>query len=107
MRERIFAGIAAVAVGTMLTATAAFSQTETPPTQGPAENGSPAWYLQGSFPDPAGRTIVDPDGHVTIPARPGGGFMAACTGDIGKYCAGQSGFGGRGCLAHNKDKLSG
>jgi hypothetical protein len=107
MRERIFAGIAAVALGTMLTATAAFSQTETPPTQGPAENGSPAWYLQGSFPDPAGRTIVDPDGHVTIPARPGGGFMAACTGDIGKYCAGQSGFGARGCLAQNTDKLSG
>jgi hypothetical protein len=107
MRECIFAGIAAVALSTMLAATSAFSQTERPPTQGPAENGSPAWYLQGSFPDPTGRTIVDPDGHVTIPPRPGGGFMAACTGGIGKYCSGQSGFGARGCLVQNTDKLSG
>jgi hypothetical protein len=35
------------------------------PTRGPAENGSPAWFMQGSFPDPGGNTIVDADGRVT------------------------------------------
>jgi hypothetical protein len=54
----------------IFTATA-FAQTQ-PPTRGPAENGSPAWYLQGSFPDPGGNTIVDANGHVTIPPRTGG-----------------------------------
>ena len=43
-----------------------------PPTEGPAVDGSPAWFLQGSFPDPTGRTIVDASGHVTIPPRGGG-----------------------------------
>jgi len=42
-----------------------------PPTEGPAVDGSPAWFLQGSFPDPTGRTIVDASGHVTIPPRSG------------------------------------
>jgi len=40
--------------------------------EGPAVDGSPAWFVQGSFPDPTGRTIVDASGHVTIPARSGG-----------------------------------
>ena len=31
---------------------------------------SPGWSLQESFPDPTGRTIVDADGHVTVPPRP-------------------------------------
>jgi hypothetical protein len=57
----------------ILVATPVLAQT-TPPTQGPAENGSPSWFLQGSFPDPGGRTIVDAQGVVTIPPRvPGGG----------------------------------
>src|SRR5689334_4552583 len=47
---------------------AVFGQTQ-PPTRGPAESGSPAWFLQGSFPDPGGNTIVDANGHVTIPPR--------------------------------------
>src|SRR5215471_4184723 len=51
----------------LFTATA-FAQTQ-PPTRGSAENGSPAWFLQGSFPDPGGNTIVDRDGHVTVPTR--------------------------------------
>ena len=40
-----------------------------PATKGPAADGSPAWFLQGSFPDPGGRTIVEPGGRVTIPPR--------------------------------------
>ena len=60
-----------VAMFTTLAAAVAFAQT-TPPDRGPAENGSPAWYLQGSFPDPTGNTIVDPDGKVTVPPRGGG-----------------------------------
>jgi hypothetical protein len=43
-----------------------------PPTEGPAVGATPAWFLQGSFPDPTGRTIVDPSGYVTVPPRAGG-----------------------------------
>ncbi len=46
----------------------ALAQTQ-PATHGPAEGGSPAWFLQGSFPDPGGNTIVDSEGHVTVPPR--------------------------------------
>jgi streptogramin lyase len=59
---------AVVALGIGLTAVPLFSQTR-PPAQGPAVDGSPAWFLQESFPDPTGRTIVDRDGRVTIPPR--------------------------------------
>src|SRR5687767_1058736 len=56
------------------------SQTPTPtPTSGPAADGSIAWFLQGSFPDPTGRTIVDEKGHVTVPAREGGAGRGAGT----------------------------
>ena len=65
-----FAEVRVAALFVILTATA-FAQTQLP-TRGPAENGSPAWFLQGSFPDPGGNTIVDANGHVTIPPRPGG-----------------------------------
>ena len=58
MNGRNFAGFAAVLLIATCTAAAAFAQTQ-PPTRGPAENGSPAWFLQGSFPDPGGNTIVD------------------------------------------------
>src|SRR5690242_770880 len=67
MNARHFVGVAA-AVLTTLVATGAFAQTQ-PPTRGPAESGSPAWFLQGSFPDPGGNTIVDSEGRVTIPQR--------------------------------------
>ena len=60
--------VAAVALGLILTGAPALSQTR-PPTEGPAVDGSPAWFLQGSFPDPGGRTIVDRDGHVTTVPR--------------------------------------
>ncbi|PYR46000.1 MAG: hypothetical protein DMF95_19330, partial [Acidobacteria bacterium] len=48
-----------------------------PPTEGPAVGETPAWFLQGSFPDPTGRTIVDPGGHVTVPPRSDGGGRGA------------------------------
>ena len=63
-----FTGV--VALGVLLAATLAFSQTK-PPVEGPAVGETPAWFLQGSFPDPTGRTIVDPDGKVTVPAARG------------------------------------
>lgn len=56
------------AFGALLLAAGALAQTA-PPTRGPAEKGSPAWFLQGSFPDPGGNTVVDSDGHVTVPPR--------------------------------------
>lgn len=39
-------------------------------TSGPAQNGSPAWSLKGSFADPGGYTSVAPGGVVTALARP-------------------------------------
>jgi hypothetical protein len=104
MNRRSFAAVAAVALGLMVTATPAFSQDGAQ-----AENSqSPASSLQSSFPDPTGRTMVAADGQVTVLPRTGGGApLSACSGDIGKYCSGQSGFGAMGCLTQNKDKLSG
>ena len=52
-----------------LAAAAAAAQT-VPPTQGPAASGQPAWFLQGSFPDPQGFTAVAPGGQVTVLPRP-------------------------------------
>jgi hypothetical protein len=68
---RAVAGAAFAALGMVVTATLAFSQSQ-PPTQGPAVGSTPAWFLQGSFPDPGGRTVVEPGGKVTIPTREGG-----------------------------------
>ena len=65
----------------------AAAQTETaltgtrPPTEGPAVDGSPAWFLQGSFPDPGGRTIVDGNGQVTTVPRSEAGDYSTTTGD--------------------------
>ena len=86
MKKRDFAGVAAVALGLMLAGAPALSQTR-PPTEGPAVDGSPAWYLQGSFPDPGGRTIVDPNGHVTtVPRSEAGGYSTTTGGTPG--CSG-------------------
>jgi hypothetical protein len=52
----------------MLQGALGVSQTQ-PPAEGSAVDGTPAWFLQGSFPDPTGRTIVDPGGRVTVPPR--------------------------------------
>ena len=109
MKKSYCAGSIAIALGMVFTATWASSQTQEPATSGPAEDGTPAWTLQGSFPDPGGRTIVDAEGHVTIPPRneAGGGPLAACSGDIAKLCSGQTARGAAmGCLARYPDKLS-
>jgi SMP-30/gluconolaconase/LRE-like protein len=71
MRGRNFAAVAAVSLGMILSETVGFSQSQ-PPTQGPAVGGSPAWFLQGSFADPTGRTTVDANGNVKVPPRAGG-----------------------------------
>jgi hypothetical protein len=72
MDGRNVAGIVVLALGMILSAALGTSESQ-PPTEGPAVGGSPAWFLQGSFADPTGRTIVDPGGHVTIAPRIGGG----------------------------------
>jgi len=64
---------------------AAWSQT-VPPTEGPAMHGQPAWYLQGSFPDPTGFTLVDPDGHVSVVPREQRGPRAPSA-DSGPSCS--------------------
>jgi SMP-30/Gluconolactonase/LRE-like region len=71
MKGRNVAAVAAVALGVILGGTLGFSQSQ-PPAQGPAVDGSPAWFLQESFPDPTGRTTVDASGRVTVPPRAGG-----------------------------------
>jgi NHL repeat len=71
----------ALPLGMMVSAAQVRSQSR-PLTEGPAAEGSPAWFLQGSFPDPTGRTIVEPGGRVTIPPRGGGPGAAASTGPV-------------------------
>src|SRR4029077_9375375 len=68
MRRRHLVACVFVVLGVALVGGQALSQSR-PPAQGPAADGSPGWFLQGSFPDPTGRTIVEPGGHVTVPAR--------------------------------------
>ena len=86
MKKRDFTCVAAAALGLVLAGTPARSQTE-PPTEGPPVDGSPAWFLQGSFPDPGGRTIVGPDGHVTtVPRSEAGGYSTTTGGTPG--CSG-------------------
>jgi DNA-binding beta-propeller fold protein YncE len=87
MKGRIVSGVAAVAAAVVWTAPLLFSQSK-PPTEGPAVDGSPAWFLQGSFPDPTGRTIVDEKGNVTVPPRSGG--------PAGRGSGGDSAAAGRG-----------
>ena len=71
MTRRHLAAGAAVVLGVMLSGVTTRTQSQ-PATQGAAVDGSPAWFLQGSFPDPTGRTIVDASGRVTIPPRGNG-----------------------------------
>jgi hypothetical protein len=68
MNARNFATVAVAVFVSILTTKIAFTQTD-PATRGPAEGGSPAWFLQGSFPDPGGNTVVEPGGRVTVPPR--------------------------------------
>jgi DNA-binding beta-propeller fold protein YncE len=60
-----------VALGVVLSVVTALTQSQ-PAAKGPAVGGSPEWFLQGSFPDPTGRTIVDASGRVTVPPRGSG-----------------------------------
>src|SRR5215471_21851166 len=73
MKGRHLARVATVALCLLRGETAGFSQSQ-PLTRGPAVGGEPAWFLQGSFPDPGGRTVVEPGGRVTI--RDAGGVAA-------------------------------
>src|SRR5947207_14834436 len=68
MEGRNFIGIVALSLGMILSGTPGVCESQ-PPTEGAAIGETPAWFLQGSFPDPTGRTIVDPSGHVTVPPR--------------------------------------
>ena len=70
MTGRTFAGSVTLALGMMLGGTPGLSQSQ-PPTEGPAVGETPAWFLQASFPDPTGRTIVEPGGRVIVPPRRG------------------------------------
>ena len=69
MERRKFAGAVVVALGLILGGTPGRSQSR-PPTEGAAAGATPGWFLQGSFPDPTGRAVVEPGGHVTVPPRP-------------------------------------
>ena len=80
MKRHHFAGCAALALGMMLAASPAVAQTQAP-TEGSAVDGSPAWFLQGSFPDPGGRTRVDAEGNVTVVPRDEAGGYRTATGE--------------------------
>lgn len=84
MKGRDLTAVAGVALGVILATTLAFTQSK-PSIEGPSVGETPAWFLQGSFPDPTGHTIVEPGGKVTVPPRAGG--------------AGGRGAGGRGAGA--------
>jgi hypothetical protein len=84
MKQRNPAAIAFVPA--MLVAVTAVCAQSVPPTQGPSENGQPAWFLQGSYPDPTGFTLVDADGHVNVippearpPRIPGSDSVPNCS----------------------------
>ncbi|MFP5206762.1 MAG: hypothetical protein ACLGSH_15520 [Acidobacteriota bacterium] len=97
-----------VALAVILAAAAA-AQTPAPPTSGPARDGSPAWFLQGSFPDPTGHTLVDARGNVTIPPRSEWPENPArfCREDLAKFCQAAQGAAVRQCLAAHAGQLSG
>jgi NHL repeat-containing protein len=78
MDARHSIGVVALAVGVMVSGSLAVSQSR-PPTEGPASGSTPAWFLQESFPDPTGRTIVDSNGRVTVPPRGNNGRGTAGT----------------------------
>ena len=72
-----------------------------------AEQKSPGWFLQPTYPDTGGRAPVGPGGKVLPPSRSGGGVLAGCSDDINKLCAGRSGlYAARACLTENRAKLT-
>ncbi len=68
--RHVVAGVVVI-LAAMLSRVSMLSQTQ-PPAKGTSLDGSPAWFLQGSFPDPTGRTFVDTSGRVTVPPRGAG-----------------------------------
>jgi hypothetical protein len=68
MKRPILVVCLAIASGVILSNARALAQSHVP-SEGPAVDGSPAWFLQGSFPDPTGRTSVDSTGRVTVLPR--------------------------------------
>ena len=68
MKRQILAARVAIVLGVVLSGARVLTQSH-PATEGPAVDGSPAWFLQGSFPDPTGRTSVDATGQVTVLPR--------------------------------------
>jgi DNA-binding beta-propeller fold protein YncE len=101
MKKRYFA-LATLALGLMTTA--AFSQADRLAIQSqPAHDGTPAWHLGPSFPDPTGFTVVDADGTVHVipreerralmgggPRVPGGDSGPSCSHSI--VCGRKGGF---------------
>jgi sugar lactone lactonase YvrE len=101
MKKHYFA-LATLALGLMTTA--AFSQASRLAIQSePAHDGTPAWHLGPSFPDPTGFTLVDPDGTVHVipreerrammgnrPRVPGGDSGPQCSHSI--ICGRKGGF---------------
>ena len=76
MKNRHWLVVASFVLGVMWTTAEILAQTPpqtAPAPRGPAENGTPAWFLQGSVADPGGNTSVAPDGTVTVLARGGRG----------------------------------
>ena len=68
MKRRILVAYLAIVTSLALSGARTLAQSHQP-TEGPAVDGSPAWFLQGSFPDPTGRTFVDASGRVTVLPR--------------------------------------
>jgi streptogramin lyase len=101
MKKRYFA-LATLALGAMTTT--AFSQADRLAIQSqPAHDGTPAWHLGPSFPDPTGFTLVDADGTVHVipreerrammggaPRVPGGESGPSCSHSI--VCGKKGGF---------------
>jgi hypothetical protein len=63
-------GVSALMVCLAAGATTMAVAQSAPAQRGPAENGQPAWFMQGSFPDPGGYTETAPGGVVTVLPRP-------------------------------------
>ncbi|HVW73475.1 MAG TPA: hypothetical protein VHC39_07535 [Rhizomicrobium sp.] len=90
MKKRYFA-LATLVLGLMTTA--AFSQADRLAIQSqPAHDGSPAWHLGPSYPDPTGFTLVDSDGTVHVIPREErrammGGAPRVPGGDAGPPCS--------------------
>jgi streptogramin lyase len=90
MKKRTFA-LASLALGLMTTA--AFSQADRLAIQSqPAHDGTPAWHLGPSYPDPTGFTLVDADGTVHVIPREErrammGGAARVPGGDSGPPCS--------------------